>query len=145
MPHRILIIGDSCSGKTTMGKRISAQTGIPHLDLDEIHWLDNWMEKEPALFREELSTFVRENDQWVITGGYTGLSKDISWPAATLVVWLNYPLHKVLRRWFIRTCHRVLTKKKVCGNNVETFRHAFLSRENLFFFQKHINVVDTLF
>lgn len=49
MTHRILIIGDSCSGKTTMGRRISTQTGIPHLDLDEIHWLDNWTEKDPAL------------------------------------------------------------------------------------------------
>lgn len=133
MKHRIIIAGDSCSGKTTMGAKISQQTGIPHLDLDEIHWLENWTEKEPALFRKELSDFVQQHEQWVITGGYTSMSKDISWPVATTIIWLHYPLHKVLRRFFIRTTNRVITRKKVCGNNYETFRNSFLSRDNLFF------------
>ena len=60
------------------------------------------------------------------------MSKDISCAAATTIIWLNYPLFKVLRRYFIRTTNRVFTRKKVYGNNYETLRHVF-SKDSLFF------------
>ena len=38
MAARIIVYGNSGSGKTTMARALSAELGIPHLDLDTIAW-----------------------------------------------------------------------------------------------------------
>ncbi len=38
--HRIVIMGNSGPGKTTMAARLAAELGIPHLDLDSLAWQD---------------------------------------------------------------------------------------------------------
>ncbi len=67
---RVLIYGNSGSGKTTMAKSLAAEVGVPHLDLDFIAW-------ERPLVRHALQTtvglleeFVAANPAWVIEGCY---------------------------------------------------------------------------
>jgi adenylate kinase family enzyme len=36
---KILIVGTSCTGKTTLGKRLNEKLNLPHFDLDDMHWL----------------------------------------------------------------------------------------------------------
>jgi adenylate kinase family enzyme len=35
--QRIIIIGTSCSGKTTLAQQVSQQLAIKHVELDELH------------------------------------------------------------------------------------------------------------
>ena len=37
--RRIVVIGSSCSGKTTLAKQIAGELGIQHIELDAIHWM----------------------------------------------------------------------------------------------------------
>ena len=39
---RILIAGTSGSGKTTFAQRLGAILGIPHTEMDSLHWGENW-------------------------------------------------------------------------------------------------------
>ena len=66
--QRIIIIGTSCSGKTTLAQQVSQQLAIKHVELDELHWLPGWQEREPAVFRQ-MVTDVVSGDSWVVVCG----------------------------------------------------------------------------
>ena len=68
--QRIIIIGTSCSGKTTLAQQVSQQLAIKHVELDELHWLPGWQEREPAVFRQ-MVTDVVSGDSWVVVCGQT--------------------------------------------------------------------------
>ncbi len=42
--QRISVVGTSGSGKTTLARDISQLLGIPHVELDYLHWEPNWVE-----------------------------------------------------------------------------------------------------
>ena len=126
---RIVIIGSSCSGKSTFAKRLSEKLELKHCELDQLHWLPNWQERPDTDFRE-LVTNVVSSEHWVIDGNYA-TARDIVWPRATQIIWLNHSFRLVLFRAFKRSIVRAFTKEKVCAGNIETFRHAFLSRDSI--------------
>ena len=69
---RILVFGNSGSGKSTFARRLAAQHGLVVLDLDNLVW----SRTEFAQFRSdeeitrELNAFVAANPAWVIEGCY---------------------------------------------------------------------------
>ena len=71
--HRILITGNSGSGKSTMAAQVAAEYGLPHLDLDTLAW------ESPAVRRPlddsvaAIRAFLDRNPQWVIEGCYADL------------------------------------------------------------------------
>ena len=129
MAERIVIVGTSCSGKTTLAASISERLGIRHIELDALHWKPGWVEREDEEFRELVREAVAE-DSWVADGNYS-VVRDITWPRSTTIIWLNYHSPLVLYRAVSRTLHRVFTRKKLHADNVETFRMAFLSSESI--------------
>ena len=70
---KIHIIGGPGSGKTYLAMRFSKQFGIPHYDLDELHW-DNAAEsygtKRDPQERDELLNCILKKDDWIIEGVY---------------------------------------------------------------------------
>ena len=131
MNRKIIITGTTCTGKTTLGNQISKAFKIPQIDLDDIHLLPNWVEKENSVFVKDVITETNKHQEWIVTGSYQSLLKDTIWQEATLIVWLDYPLNLILRRYFIRTYKRVFLKEKCCGENYETLGTTF-SKESLF-------------
>lgn len=129
MTKRICIVGTSCSGKTTLAGEISRQLGIPHIELDALHWKPNWEERADDEFLALVEQAVA-GEHWVSDGNYNK-ARHILWPRATTIIWLDYPFALVLYRAITRTIHRVFTRKKLYADNVETFRMAFLSRESI--------------
>jgi adenylate kinase family enzyme len=75
---RVAVIGTSCSGKTTLARRIAGVKEIPHIELDAINWGANWTPLPLTEFRNAVSTEVARNE-WVIDGNYRKLG-DIIWP-----------------------------------------------------------------
>jgi len=43
---RTVVVGSSCAGKTTFAAALSARLGVPHVQLDALHWLPDWVERE---------------------------------------------------------------------------------------------------
>jgi GTPase SAR1 family protein len=39
---RIVVVGTSGAGKTTLARRIAAQLQLPHIELDAINWQSEW-------------------------------------------------------------------------------------------------------
>ncbi|MFZ3080715.1 MAG: Imm5 family immunity protein [Bellilinea sp.] len=86
---------------------------------------------------------------WVVDGNYAKV-RDIIWPRADTLIWLELPLAVVLWRLFWRTVRRVVTREELWNGNKETFRGAFFSKDSLLVYvfksrKKHRQTYPDLF
>ena len=126
---RVVVIGTSCSGKTTLARQLSRVLGAPHVELDGIHWMPGWQLRPVDEVRRRVGEAAAA-ERWVMDGNYSSV-RDIVWGRATTVVWLNYPFRVVLWRALSRTIRRVITQEELFSGNREGFRQSFLSRDSI--------------
>ena len=84
---RILIFGNSGSGKTTMAAALAAE-GLAHLDLDVLAWSEPGVRRPIEESREAIRAFVDMHEAWVIEGCYGDLIEEVV-PFAGEVRFLN--------------------------------------------------------
>ncbi len=87
--------------------------------------------KKKDVFVRDVILEIEKHEEWIVTGSYQTLLKDSVWQDSSLIVWLDYSLNLVLRRYFIRTYRRVFLKEKCWGENYETLSRTF-SKDSLF-------------
>jgi adenylate kinase family enzyme len=127
--ERVVVIGTSCCGKTTLARRVAEAIGSPHIELDAIHWGPDWTEMPTREFRATVQRRV-EGRRWVVDGNYSKV-QDIVWSRATDAIWLNYSFSVVFGRALLRTFRRVFLRERLFSGNRESFRTAFLSRDSI--------------
>ena len=127
---RVVLIGTTGAGKTTMATRIARALNMPHIEFDALRHGPNWTETPDDVFRKRLRLEL-QGDSWVGDGNYS-LARDIVWPKATMLVWLDYPIRVVLWRLFWRTLRRGILREQLWHGNTEGLRRQFLSRQSLF-------------
>jgi adenylate kinase family enzyme len=127
---RISVVGTTGSGKTTFARELAQRLGVPHVELDALHWEPNWTEAPLEVFRARVDLALR-GEAWVIDGNYSKV-RDIIWSRADTVVWLDYALPIILWQLLKRTLKRVFIREELWGKNRERFRAQFLSRDSLF-------------
>ncbi|NOT03273.1 MAG: adenylate kinase [Anaerolineales bacterium] len=113
------MIGTTSSGKSTLAKQLAEKIGGNFIELDALHWEPNWAEAKLEVFRERAET-ATSSQVWVVAGNYH-VVRDIIWPRADAVIWLDYPFHIVFWRMLTRTIRRAVTKEKLFSGNVENF------------------------
>lgn len=127
--QRISVVGTSGSGKTTLARQISQRLGIPHVELDALHWEPNWVEVPDEVMRDRVSVALSGNT-WVVDGNYS-MVRDIVWGKADTVVWLDYPLWVIVKQLVWRTFWRSVTQEEVCNGNRETLQKALFTRDSI--------------
>ena len=127
--ERVVVVGTSCSGKTTLARQLAGVLGSPHVELDGIHWMSGWRERLVDEVRR-MAVEAAAAERWVMDGNYSAV-RDIVWGRATAVVWLNYPFRVVLWRVLSRTTRGVATQEELFSGNREGFRQSFLSRDSI--------------
>lgn len=132
---RIAVIGVTGSGKTTVSARLAQALGIPHVELDALHWQADWTMTNLEVFRQQVDRAL-SGPTWVTDGNYAK-ARDLIWPRATTLVWLDYPLSIVLWQLTRRTLARILHREVLWNGNRETFRGAFFSKDSLFLWALH--------
>ena len=115
--QRIVIVGISGSGKTTVAARMAKELGYPHIELDALHWQHNWTEAPPEVLRERVME-AAEGSSWVIDGNY-GMVRDIVWGRADTVLWLDYSFSLVYWRVVFRTLRGIFTGEELWNGNRE--------------------------
>ena len=118
-----LIATASGNGKTTVGRMLAEQMGVPFYELDALHHGPNWTEATPEELLAKVKPIVA-SPAWVIDGTYRGKVGDIVPANADLVVWLDLPLRVWLPRLLRRTAGRVLRKEELWNGNRERWRDA---------------------
>lgn len=128
----IVIVGTTSSGKSTLAKHIADKFGHDYVDLDALHWEPNWTEAPDDVFRERVDKATRSK-KWVVAGNYHTV-RDIIWPKADAVIWLDYSLWRIFWQLTRRTFTRWWTHEHLWGTNYENLWMHFKlwSDESLF-------------
>jgi adenylate kinase family enzyme len=123
MGRRIYVVGNTCSGKSTVGNKIANKTDIPFVELDAINFLPNWIglsEHDPQLFHAKIIGATK-SDSWVIAGSYEEHVRATVWEDINLIIWLDLPILTILGRLIKRSWHRWRTRELLWGTNYENF------------------------
>lgn len=128
-PERIVVVGTSCCGKSVFARRLAQSLGCPLVELDELYWAPNWTAKPNDEFRRLVEAAVLA-PRWVTDGNYRTV-RDIVWPRATTIIWLNYSFPTVFGQALRRTLERVVTKEKLWHGNRESVARSFFSRDSI--------------
>jgi adenylate kinase family enzyme len=115
--RRIVVVGTSGSGKTTVATRIAKELGLLHVELDSIHWAPNWTEIPDEDFRKQVFEATK-GDGWVADGNYSKV-RDILWSRADTLVWLDLPFSVVFWRVLKRTISRIINTEVLWNENIE--------------------------
>jgi adenylate kinase family enzyme len=129
-PRRIVVTGVSGMGKTTVARRIARMAGIPHVELDALHWEPEWTPADPDVFRERVEA-ATAGDAWVADGGYSQV-RDLTWARAQHMIWLDFTLVRTLWQLTGRTFGRVARREELWSGNREKLHMHFLSRDSLY-------------
>ncbi|WP_296081281.1 AAA family ATPase [uncultured Agrobacterium sp.] len=100
--RRLLVMGCSGNGKSTLSRHLSGHLGLPHISCDrDIFWLPGWKLRPRPEIAERMSAFVA-GDRWIIDGNSPG-TLPLRLPRADAVIWLRFPrlvsLTSVVKRW----------------------------------------------
>jgi len=116
----VSVIGSSGSGKTTFAKRLAAQLGVPHVELDSIYHQANWTPLDDDEFRARVKA-ATAGDGWVVDGNYAAV-RPIVLDRATDVVWLDFSRPVVMRRVIWRSARRAVDRRELWNGNRESVR-----------------------
>jgi adenylate kinase family enzyme len=114
---RLVVIGTTSAGKTTLAERIATRFNLKFIELDALHWEPNWVEAPDDVFRVRVSA-ATQAPAWIVAGNYH-VVRDLVWPNAEAVIWLDYPFFVILRQMVRRTFLRWWNQDLLWGTNRE--------------------------
>lgn len=118
--QRIIIVGPSCSGKSTLGERLADALRVPFVELDALYWQPRWTPTPDDEFAEKIRT-ATGSGCWVVAGNYQRHTMSTIWPRADTVVWLDFPLPLVIWRILRRSWRRWRREELLWETNHEKF------------------------
>ncbi|MCP2013362.1 adenylate kinase family enzyme [Deinococcus sp. HSC-46F16] len=134
--QRVIVIGTTGSGKTTLARALAARLGVPHGEQDAWNHLPGWQEAPREGFRAQVAAFTA-GDTWVMDGNYSK-ARDLGWVRADTLVWLDYPGPVVFWRLLTRTVRRIARRQELWNGNREHLRNALKADSPLpWFFKTH--------
>ncbi len=118
--RRIIVIGPSCAGKSTLGHRLAEFLDVPFVELDALFWKPGWEESTDEEFVPKVLE-ATAGEGWVVAGAYHRQTEPTIWPRAETAVWLDLPLRVVTWRILMRSWVRWRRKEVLWGTNEERF------------------------
>lgn len=117
---RIVLLGTTGSGKSTLGTALAEHFQAPHIELDAWNHGVNWTPTPREEFCARIAD-LRNEPSWVVDGNYLDLAGPLLWHAADLIVWLDMPLVRVvLPRLLRRSISRIIRRTELWNGNRET-------------------------
>ncbi len=99
---RMLLVGPSGTGKSTLARKLGAKHGVPVIHLDALYWRPGWKEPPKAEWVAQVDELLTR-DEWIMDGNYSGtFARRIA--AADTIVFLDFPrlqcVYGVVSRWW---------------------------------------------
>jgi len=130
--QRIVILGRTGSGKTTLARELATTIGVPHVELDALYFGPGFSTAPLSVLRERTSAAIA-GDRWVTDGNKSAV-RDLVWPRADTVIWLDYPSVVSLWRLGKRALWRTSVLKAQAakrGGEAGLFKQFFLAAKGV--------------
>lgn len=124
--QRVLVIGSSGSGKSTVARTIAHRLAVPHIELDALFHGPGWTQR--ATFVEDVD-HATSTPAWVADGNYSPV-RDLLWSRADTVVWLDLPRWLVEWQVIRRSFSRWLARETLWNGNREPGPHRWIEPEH---------------
>ena len=118
---RFAVQGASGSGKTTLAKTLSDRMGLAHLELDSVYHQRDWTPLDADEFVRRVTEFT-DGPRWVVDGNYRTV-REMIWRRAQVIVILDLPRARVMRRLVTRTLVRATLRTELWNTNRESWRN----------------------
>jgi hypothetical protein len=128
--RKLVIVGVSGNGKTTLARTAAAKLDVPYIELDRLNHLPGWVEAPDDEFFAAVDRATR-GDAWVVDGSYMRRIGMLVCERADEIVWLDQPLPLVLYRLGKRALTDIVTQRDMFNGNRQTWRGAVWGRESL--------------
>ena len=129
MHKRFVVIGSSCSGKSTFSKALAASIDSKHIELDSLFWEPNWTEAEPDVFKGRVQSAI-SGETWIVDGNFSKLNEWL-WPQADAMIWLDLPLATILSRFFRRSVRRSIRREELWNGCRESLKNSIFQKNSL--------------
>ncbi|NLR95996.1 AAA family ATPase [Rhizobium sp. P38BS-XIX] len=88
--NRIMVMGCSGGGKSTLSQKIADRFGLAYVSIDrDVLWLPGWVERAKDEQRAIIISKVRE-ERWILDGTNPS-TFDLRLPRTDLVIWVRMP------------------------------------------------------
>lgn len=131
---RIVIVGTTGTGKSTLAAHVASRLHIPHIDLDDLFWEPGWQGRPDDIFIPAVAK-AAAGENWAISGNYTRAQGEI-FPRAQTVVWLDYGFFRTLWQLLRRSLRRASSGEMICNGNHETLAKLFSADSIILWFFK---------
>jgi adenylate kinase family enzyme len=130
--RRILVIGNSGGGKSTLARKLGETLRLPVVHLDVLFWKPGWVESEDDEFRARVAAALSAPD-WICEGDFRG-SFDLRMPLADTIVWVDQPpwlcLFRAMRRVVTGRIHGRPDMAEGCQESVDFALYGFILTYN---------------
>ena len=88
---KIVILGSSGTGKTTLCRKLGEKLNTNILHLDSVYWKKNWNNIDKDEFDQFMKSYLTKNKSWVIDGNYSN-NKHFKYrlDAADVIIFLDF-------------------------------------------------------
>ncbi|WP_167157014.1 adenylate kinase [Streptomyces sp. MBT27] len=121
--RRILVVGSTGAGKSTLAHELGERLGVPYHELDALHFAGPGWARDPH-FAARVAE-IAATPAWVLDSYGTPDVRPLLWERADTVVWLDYPRHVVMPRVLRRSLRRTVLRERIFNGNRETLREWF--------------------
>jgi adenylate kinase family enzyme len=119
--QRVNVIGISGSGKSTVATVLADRLDAPHIRLDGLRHGRDWQEVPDEEFRAAVER-AAAGERWVMDGSFPSV-RDLVWPRADTVVWLDLERPAVMRQVVQRSLSDAVARREPVPGNRERIRN----------------------
>lgn len=87
--QRVLIVGNSGGGKSTLARRLGEKLGLPVVHLDVLFWKPGWVESDRDDYRARVMAALA-GPAWICDGQFAA-TFHLRMPLADTIVWIDQP------------------------------------------------------
>lgn len=117
--RKILIVGDSGRGKSTLAKKLQEKIGVKHFELDDIYWEKKYtVPRDKEEQNKMVLDILNSNDMWIIDSANRRMSS-LCFDSADIIIYLRY---KNLLEQIINVWKRASTRRDKDERFIDTFK-----------------------